>query len=86
MKIHPIETPYTDDEEKFYVSLPEEFPAEKTVECPSTGNPILVEYEDSDEEDVAFEVFIDKADEFIEDDEEESPDDEVGTPEEIFNE
>ena len=66
MKIHPIKTPYTDDEEEFYVSLPDEFPAEKTVECPSTGKDINVEYLESEEEDVAFEVLIDKAEELEE--------------------
>lgn len=80
MKIHPIKSPYTEDDQEFYVSLPGEFPAEKTVECPTTGKDINVEYKESDEDDVAFEVLIDKAEELEEDDD--SVD--VSSPEEIF--
>jgi hypothetical protein len=96
MKIHPITSPYTDDDQEFYVSLPEEFPAEKTVECPSTGNDINVEYHESEEDDVVFEVLIDKAEELEEEEKpegytmiedstyNESEPEDVSPPEEIF--
>ena len=62
MKIHKVRSPY-DKNEEFYVKLPDEFPVEKEVECAKTGKDILLEYEESDEEDVRFVIEVSKLEE-----------------------
>lgn len=58
-KIHSMIDPET--EEKFYVQVPDgEPPLTKKVELPSTGEEYTLEYSESEQEDVEFEVeFID---------------------------
>jgi hypothetical protein len=63
LRIHPIQSPYTEEDKKFYVSTPEEIPSERTVECPHTGKDIQVEYVEAEDNETAFGVVVSKVDE-----------------------